>query len=422
MKTVIRFDRKCKRKPMGSQMQAETMEVDSLVEMIQALIPLGLLHVQEALQKEVTRLAGEKYSRTGGVPGYDRWGSQQGSVYLADQKVGIRVLRVRDVRQGQEVPLVTYEKLQQPRQADQGLMLRVLRGLSCRSYETCAETVPGVFGLSPSSVSRRFIKVSAQKLAQLCERDLSGYDLVAIFLDGKTFAEDEMIIALGITIKGEKVLLGFVQAGTENERVCREFLRGLVDRGLRYQQGLLCVIDGSKGLKAAIGQVFGYHARIQRCQWHKRENVVSYLPSSQQARFRTKLRRAYAMSTYQEAQSALLKIRQELEVMNRSAVSSLDEGFEETLTLHHLGLFKVLGESFKTTNCLESINAQIGQRTDKVDRWRNSDQKQRWVATALLDIEPTLRRVKGYRYLPLLRSALQATIQEVEKKNVQEVA
>ena len=91
-------------------------------------------------------------------------------------------------------------------------------------------------------------------------------------------------------------------------------------------------------------------------------------------------------------------------------MKSLDEGFEETLTLHRLGVFGALGISLKTTNCLESINALISQRTGKVTHWRTSDQKHRWVAAALLDIEPRLRRIKGFRTLPLLRQALQAEL------------
>jgi len=88
-------------------------------------------------------------------------------------------------------------------------------------------------------------------------------------------------------------------------------------------------------------------------------------------------------------------------------VRSLDEGLEETLTLHRLGLFPSLGTSLKTTNCLESLNSLVEQRVAKVDRWRTSDQKQRWLAAALLDIEPRLRRLKGFRALPLLRTALE---------------
>ena len=101
------------------------------------------------------------------------------------------------------------------------------------------------------------------------------------------------------------------------------------------------------------------------------------------------------------------RLRRELRLVNTSAVMSLVEGLEHTLTLHRLGMFEALRRSLKTTNCLESIMAQVGQRANKVDHWRTSDQKQRWVATALLDIEPRLRRIKGYRHLPLLRAALQ---------------
>jgi len=182
----------------------------------------------------------------------------------------------------------------------------------------------------------------SRRLQRLCERRLDGYDVVALFLDGKTFAEDRMVIALGITLTGEKVLLGFVQTATENERVCAAFLRDLVARGLRIDQGRLCVIAGAKGLRKAIQVVFGPQALVQRCQWHKRENVVSYLPMAQQATWRRTLQAAYGQPTYPAAKAALLRCRQELRLLNASAVASLDEGLEETLTLHRLGLVEGL--------------------------------------------------------------------------------
>lgn len=218
------------------------------------------------------------------------------------------------------------------------------------------------------------------------------------------------MIALGITLTGEKVILGFVQTATENDPVCATFLRELVERGLQTTQGLLCVIDGAKGLRKALQTVFGSQTVVQRCQWHKRENVLDYLPKTQRATWRRKLQAAYQKPTYAEAKAALLRVRQDLRLVNESAVKSLDEGLEETLTLHRLGVFLQLGVSLKTTNCLESLNALVEQRTAKVDRWRTSEQKQRWLAAALQDIEPRLRRIKGFRALPLLRSALQAVI------------
>lgn len=385
------------------------MDVDMKIELIQALIPVGLWHVKEVLEEEVRSLAGERYKRRG-VPGYDRWGSQGGSVYLSDQKLPILVPRVRDRRGGKEVRLKSYERLQEPRGADEGVLRRVLHGLSCRNYEECAEAVPEAFGLSGSTISRRYIRVSAKALKELCERRLEGYDFVALILDGKSFGADEMILVLGITVKGEKILLGFIQAGTENERVGLEMLQGLLERGLEMEEGFLCVIDGSKGLRKAVYEVFGNKALVQRCQWHKRENVVSYLPKAMQASMRRKLQEAYEEPIYERAKERLLKIRKELQLLNRSAANSLDEGCEETLTLHRLGLLRECGISFKTTNCIESLMALIGQKTDKVDYWKNSDQKHRWLAAALLDIEPRLRKVKGYRYLPQLRISIQREI------------
>jgi len=354
---------------------AHLTNLDAMVPLIQALIPLGLQAFAEVMQAEVAALAGARYSRTGGRPGVVRWGQQPGSICLADQKVPVTVQRVRDRQRGRELPLASYERFQTPRAADVGLFRKVLAGLSCRDYEASAEAVPAAFGLSPSSVSRRFIRASAQQLQALQARRLDASDIVALLLDGKTFAADAMVVALGITRTGEKVILGFVQTATENEKVCSAFLRELVERGLKTEAGLLCVVDGAKGLRKAITSVFGADAPVQRCQWHKRENVVAYLPDGQRATWRRKLQVAYEKPTYAEAKAALLRVHQELRLLNESAAKSLLEGLEETLTLHRLGVFPQLGLTLKTTNCLESLNALVEQRTGKVDHWRTSDQK-----------------------------------------------
>ena len=376
------------------------LELDARVELIRALVPLALAEISAVLDEEVRELAGERYARTGG----SRHGCNPGSVKLAGQRVPIRVPRVRG--EGGEIPLSSYRKLRGGGEMDDVLLHRVLYGISCRNYEAAAEAIPGAIGLSSSTVSRRFVEASAQKLKALQERDLSEEDVVAIFLDGKTFAEDTMVLALGITLEGKKRILGFVETATENERVLSQFLRSLVERGLEVSQGILVILDGAKGLRSAVRKCFKGRALVHRCQWHKRENVVSYLPRSEQAAWRKRLQKAYERPTYDEAKEALAKILAELEEVNQSAAASLREGLEETLTLHRLGLFGKLGRSFKTTNCLESINGLVEERCGKVDYWKNSSQKQRWLATALLEIEPRLRKVMGYKHLPALREAL----------------
>ena len=233
---------------------------------------------------------------------------------------------------------------------------------------------------------------------------------MALFLDGKSFADEEIIIALGVTLDGQKIPLGFVQAATENERVCRRFLSDLVERGLQYEAGLLVVIDGGKGLYKSVMSVLRGHACVQRCQYHKRQNVVSYLPKSEHSGIRRKMEAAYGKPTYAEAKAALDALKPGLKLMNQSALRSLEEGLEETLTLHRLGLMPMLKNSFRTTNCIENVNSLLEQLTHNVRRWTNSSQRHRWVATALLDIEPRLRRVKGYNHLPMLRQAIQAEL------------
>lgn len=393
----------------------EALELDTRLSMIQSLIPLGLMYVNEELQKEVELLAGNRYARKDSDDSNTvyRYGKNPGSVKFFGQKVPIYVPRIRDA--SGEIRLNSYEELHRGREMDDVLFRRILYGISCRNYEMAAEEIPGGIGVSKSSVSRQFVETSAKELKALQERDLSTHDIIAVFIDGKTFAQDTMVVALGITMSGEKVVLGFVQAGTENKLVLSQFLHSLLDRGLNISKGILAIIDGGKGLHSAIEEVFEKRVVIQRCQWHKRENVVSYLPKDEQDSLRKRLQKAYERPTYEEALKKLNAIQKDLEKRNQSASESLKEGFEETMTLHRLGVFALIGLSFKTTNCIESINASIEERCKKIKSWKNSSQKQRWLAAALLDTEKRLIKVKGYKNLPKLREAIMKELNLNEK-------
>ena len=242
---------------------------------------------------------------------------------------------------------------------------------------------------------------------------LATADLVqgkTIGIDATTLEANAALRSIVRRDSGETYQVGFVETDTENEKVLTPFLRSLVERGLDVSQGLLVVLDGGKGLRAAVRKAFRHRALVQRCQWHKRENVVSYLAKREHASWRQRLQRAYNRPTYDEAVTALTALHRELEHRNQSAARSLAEGLNETLTLHRLGLYGVLGRSLKTTNGLESVNALVEERCAKVDHWQNSSQRHRWLATALLDIEPRLRKVMGYRHLPTLRVALKAEL------------
>ncbi len=378
-------------------------EREARLAMIQALIPLGLSAVNENLQKEWAELIGARYAH-GKAMG--PWGSNEGSVYVLDQKLRVQVPRVRRKDTNEEVPLASYVRLQQPGVIDEMTLKRVLNGVSQGNYRAAALTVPETFGISRDSVSKKWIRASAKKLESFQTRDLSGYDIVAMLIDGKGFGDNEMITALGVTMTGKKVILGFIESTSENFVVCRDFLNGLLKRRLSIKNEILVVMDGGRGIHKSVEVVLGEKGVIARCQWHKRENVVEYLNPGLRAQWRRKLQAAYEVPIYEEAKSRLLSLKRELKAINLSAVNSLEEGFEETLTLHRLGVFKQVGTSFKTTNMIENVHRLLEDITGRVCRWRNSEQRQRWIATALLKIEPKLRRVRGYQHLPALRQAM----------------
>ena len=403
-----------RRKVVREMLELARMDdVDVKVSMIQALIPMGLIEVGKELQKEVLKLAGEegRHGKTN-----VRWGSQPGSIYLSDQKVPIDVPRVRNKAYNIEIPLEYYRKLQEPYMDGELIYKKLLNGLTTHKYRESTQLIPEVFGMSASKVSRQFKRATEAKLKELQERPLDGYDFIAIFVDGKRYADDGLVMSMGVTVEGEKVFLGVEQMSTENSRSMEQYFEGLIERGLTYKDGLLFVVDGSKGIIKAVEAAFPSCAVIQRCQFHKIENVVSYLSKGLRPVWRAKLRAAYKQTKYESAKRALEKLESELHEINPSAAKSLKEGLEETLTLHRLGLFSELGKSFSSTNPIESVMSQLGQYTDKVDRWRGGSHIQRWTASGLLELEPRLNKVKGFRYLKLLKMKLKEEVASRQKK------
>ena len=252
-------------------------------------------------------------------------------------------------------------------------------------------------------MSRRFVEISSEALEKFSSRDISGEDIVSIIIDGKHLYREQIILCVGINMRGEKIILDFIQSATENNRSIKEMLKRLIARGLKYEEGILFVSDGSKGIIKAVKEVFDNKVLHQRCQWHKRENIVSHLKEEDQDEYRGLIQQAYNENDYDTARKKLLEIAEELKKINKSAYGSLMEGLEETLTLHKLGLSKKLRFNLGTTNIIESINSMVSRYLKRITRWHNSDQLFRWTAVALLEIETRIRKIRNYRSLKDLR-------------------
>jgi transposase-like protein len=367
----------------------------------------GLQILRAILENEVSRRVGPSH-RPNPSAGCVRWGKQPGYVVFAGQKVPLERPRVR-TREGQEVELESYRQLQQDGKLQRAVREGVVAGLSTRNYRRAVESVVEGYGIEKSSVSRQFVAASSNQLRLLCERRLEDLKLVVLMIDGIHFGGQVLVVALGIAESGEKHALGVWQGATENTAVVKGLLEDLVDRGLDLQRRYLVVIDGSKALRAGV----------ERCQIHKRRNVKEYLPENCQKDYDRRMRNAYAMNNYAEAKAALEKIFRQLERINPSAARSLEEGLEETLTVHRLGIGAVLRRKLATTNPIESCLSTVQRVARNVKRWREGNQPLRWTATGLLEAEKKFRRIKGFQELLLLKERLNPS--GIQQKHVRTV-
>lgn len=334
-----------------------------------------------------------------------KWGGQPGFAFWNGRKVDLANQRVRSF-DDKEIRLESYRKFQEDGVEGRDALRDLMRGVSTRNYREGVEGFLGGYGLGKSSISRQFIRASEQRLQELMERKLDDLELCVIFIDGIAFAGQLLVVAMGVDGKAGKHALGLWQGATENAVVCQSLLDNLVSRGLDPMKRYLFVIDGGKGLRAAIQRTFGKRAEVARCQEHKKRNVAEHLPKHRQAEFRGKMSAAYGMLDYAEAKKALLAVGDELERINPSAAASLREGMEETLTLHRLGVPAALRKSLSTTNPIESPFSYVRGKTQRVKRWRGGDQAQRWAASALLKAEGSWHKISGYTLMPKLLEIL----------------
>ena len=364
----------------------------------------GLLLMMGVMDEEVRHVVGER-----SVPNADRqasrWGKEQGYCVVDGQKVPIQRTRVRD-KAKREVKLGSYELFQRSGPLQSAVWDKMMRGLTTRNYGPVVKDFVNAYGVEKSAVSENFIEASREKVKELIERPLGALRLCAVWIDGTPFKDRQMIVALGIGCDGRKTVLGLREGVTENAAVVGALLRDLIERGLDFDTPRLYILDGGKALQAAVRRHAGEAAFIQRCQVHKKRNVVDHLPDEYKTDVRRKLQNAYGMAEYNDAKQALERLHRELMDLNPSAARSLEEGLEETLTVHKLRVPDQLRRTLSSTNVIESAFSIVETVCRNVKRWRDGDHIERWVGSGLLVAERQFRKVIGFRQIPLLLSSL----------------
>lgn len=386
--------------------------VDTRSELMELAITSGLKVLTTMLEEDRTAICGPRYQHQAGRQAL-RAGTVPSEVVLGGRKVAIRRPRVR--ANGAEVPLPAFQLMASADPLNRRVVEQMLVGVATRQYARSLEPLPASMatrGTSKSAVSRRFVVKTTAQLETWRTTPLDGLDLVALLIDSVQIADHCIVVALGIDATGQKHALGLWEGSTENATVCQGLLANVQSRGLRTDRSLLIIIDGSKALHRAVTQVFGRAALIQRCQVHKRRNVLDHLPERQRPWARTILNRAYNSADVATARRLLVDLARRLETHYPSAAESVREGLEETLTILTLGISDRLRHSLATTNAIESLMSRIRHVKRNVKRWRGGAMMERWVAAGVLEATKGFRRLKGKADMPKLVAALRARDQQ----------
>jgi len=373
----------------------------------------GIATLTQMMEADAVLLCGPRHGRAPERTGH-RWGRTAGKVDFHGGKVAVERPRVR-APAGAEVALPSWRAAQADDWLGRWAMNLMLINVSTRRFGRAVRLpegdVPAHLGdsRSKSAVSRRFVELSAERMAQWMASDLSTLDLLAIQIDGLHIGDELVLLAaVGIDGEGAKHPLGLIEGASENAATVQALLDNLIGRGLDPAVCRLFIIDGAKALTKAIRATFGRMTPIQRCQVHKGRNIVERLPKPLHVSVRKVLRQAWELDDADKAKRLIENLARRLERDAPGVAGSILEGLDEILTVTRLGLPMELRRSLACTNIIENMNGTVRRVCHNVKRWRDASMALRWTAAGMMEAAKGFRKLKACKQLPALRAALNA--------------
>jgi len=373
----------------------------------------GVTTLAAMMEEDAERVCGPRHGRSKERIGH-RWGRTTGRLDFHGGTIPVDRPRVRR-RGGGELALPSWEAADAEDWLGRWAMNLMLINVSTRKFGRAVRLpegdVPAKLGdsRSKSAVSRRFVELSAARMAEWMACDLSRLDLLAIQIDGLHIHDElTLVAAVGIDGAGDKHPLAVVEGATENTATVQALLDNLVSRGLNPDICYLFVVDGAKALSKAIRQTFGRHVPIQRCQIHKARNIIDRLPAPFHVQVRKALRQAWEINDVGRAEQLIKNLARRLEREAPGVAASILEGLDEILTVTRLGLPPELRRSLACTNIIENMNGTIRRVCGNVKRWRDASMALRWTAAGMIEAAKGFRRLKACKQLPALAAALKS--------------
>jgi transposase-like protein len=414
------------RKPDRKRPQGQEVRIQRVLPLVaqlrqglqQFVIDSGMGVLQAILEEERTARCGPRYAHDAERVA-TRAGTAPGELVMGGRRVRVKRPRARTM-DGHEVTLPSWSAFTAEDPLDDRAVEQMVVGVATRKYGRSLEPLPeGIEsrGTSRSAVSRRFVRKTGRRLQEVLSQPLTGLDLLVLMIDGVHFADHVVLVALGIDSEGRKHVLGLREGATENASACTALLGDLVERGLQTDRSILAVLDGSRALRKALVAHFGNRVHVQRCQEHKKRNVLDQLPDKLRPSVKAALNEAYRTGDATRARKLLDNLARRLESDHPGAASSLREGLEETLTVMAWRLPRPLERTLSTTNPIENLMGSCRRVTRNVKRWRGGEMILRWMAAGIVEAARGFRRLRGHAGMPQLAAALRAADAALEPKS-----
>ena len=355
----------------------------------------------DAMAAEVDELCGPKYAPKDSA--CHRAGSELGVAWIDGEKQAVRRPRVRHEDDG-EVHLEVYRAAGQ-RSLFDDVVSHLEQGLSRRGAARASKG-----SLSKSAAARMWEAKSREQLAHFRQRDLSGIDFLALMIDGVRLADGVwVIVALGITEKGEKMMLDFEQGSSESTAAVSDLIARLKKRGVDEPTGrrFLVVRDGSAAIASAVSLHWPLAVQ-QECLVHMQRHTRDKLRKRDKADFDQHCARLRAAQGWEAGEEAFEEMIEFLSERNAAAALALKERKDALLGFHRLDVSSTLNVNFLSTNAVENSLRNWREATSNVKRWNEKgDMVTRWMASGLLWAEAGFRKIRNANDLGELAAALE---------------
>jgi putative transposase len=321
-------------------------------------------YLSEMMSTELTQFLGrEPYERKDDDPNY-RNGSYDRKFTL--KGIGEVSVKVPRDRSGEYQTEVLPRSRQYEDEIGKDLCLLFLGGISTRALSIMSHRLIG------RKISHTEISQANQDLVEAVEkwrnRDLSGEAVKYLVVDGVNFEmrmgnsieKIPVLVAIGVTETGHRLVLGLQAGDKESAPVWREFFKDLKGRGLDPEKVTLGIMDGLPGLEKVFKEEFP-KAKVQRCQVHVARNVLAKVPKKFKQAVADGMRSIFYASSQEKAREFFAEFKAKWERQLPSAVKCLENGLEACLTFFNFPEEEWI--SLRTTNIIERLNKEFKRRT-----------------------------------------------------------